>query len=84
MVSALVPGSGELTLDQRHELMSSLQNPLIAGHLMATALIGTMLLVCLVEIARPARWKLCVLRRGRIRHRSRPGDRDFSGGVGLS
>ncbi|MFF3397911.1 cytochrome P450 [Streptomyces sp. NPDC002659] len=44
MVAALAPGSGELTLDQRHELVSNLQNFLIAGHLTTTALIGSTLL----------------------------------------
>ncbi|TQK50675.1 hypothetical protein FBY35_1017 [Streptomyces sp. SLBN-118] len=44
MVTALAPGSGELTLDQRHELVSNLQNFLIAGHLTTTALIGSTLL----------------------------------------
>lgn len=44
MVEALAPGSGELTLDQRHELVSSFQNFLIAGHLTTSALIGTTLL----------------------------------------
>jgi cytochrome P450 len=44
MVLALAPGSGELTLDQRHELVSNLQNLLIAGHLTTTALIGTAVL----------------------------------------
>ncbi|WNO71068.1 cytochrome P450 [Streptomyces sp. AM8-1-1] len=41
MAAALAPGDGELTLDQRHELVSELQNFLIAGHLTTTALIGT-------------------------------------------
>jgi cytochrome P450 len=44
MVAALAPGDGELTLDQRHELVSNLQNFLIAGHLTTSALIGTTLL----------------------------------------
>jgi cytochrome P450 len=44
MVAALAPGTGELTLDQRHELVSNLQNFLIAGHLTTTALIGTTML----------------------------------------
>ncbi|MFF8841190.1 cytochrome P450 [Streptomyces sp. NPDC015127] len=44
MVAALAPGTGELTVDQRHELVSSFQNLLIAGHLTTTALIGTTLL----------------------------------------
>ncbi|MFJ8563829.1 cytochrome P450 [Streptomyces sp. NPDC093514] len=44
MVAALAPGDGELTLEQRHELVTSLQNLLIAGFLTTSALIGTMLL----------------------------------------
>ncbi|MCX5192870.1 cytochrome P450 [Streptomyces sp. NBC_00249] len=44
MVAALAPGDGELTLDQRHELVASLQNLLIAGFLTTSALIGTALL----------------------------------------
>ncbi|WP_031074471.1 cytochrome P450 [Streptomyces sp. NRRL S-118] len=44
LVAALAPGTGELTPDQRNELVSSLQNFLIAGHLTTTALIGTTLL----------------------------------------
>ncbi|MFE5934334.1 cytochrome P450 [Streptomyces sp. NPDC056470] len=49
MVAALAPDTGlgpgtrELTDDQRHELVSNLQNLLIAGHLTTTALIGTAL-----------------------------------------
>ncbi|MFJ3516892.1 cytochrome P450 [Streptomyces sp. NPDC090131] len=44
MVAALAPGDAELTLEQRHELVTSLQNLLIAGFLTASALIGTMLM----------------------------------------
>jgi cytochrome P450 len=44
LVSALAPGDGELSLDQRREIVSNLQNLLIAGHLTTTALIGTALL----------------------------------------
>ncbi|MCM9077452.1 MULTISPECIES: cytochrome P450 [Streptomyces] len=44
MVAALAPGDAELTLEQRHELVTSLQNLLIAGFLTTSALIGTMLL----------------------------------------
>ncbi|WP_327418012.1 cytochrome P450 [Streptomyces sp. NBC_01233] len=44
MVAALAPGDGELTLEQRHELVTSLQNLLIAGFLTTSALIGTALL----------------------------------------
>ncbi|MFF5362554.1 cytochrome P450 [Streptomyces scabiei] len=36
--------AGELTLDHRHQVVSHLQNLLIAGHLTTTALIGTTLL----------------------------------------
>ncbi|MDJ0466715.1 cytochrome P450 [Streptomyces sp. H27-C3] len=43
MTAALVPGTGELTPDQRHEMVAQLQNLLIAGHLTTTALIGTTL-----------------------------------------
>ncbi|MCT4353338.1 cytochrome P450 [Streptomyces sp. Je 1-79] len=49
MVAALAPDTGlgpgprELTRDQRSELVSNLQNILIAGHLTTTALIGTAL-----------------------------------------
>ncbi|MGW7428370.1 cytochrome P450 [Streptomyces sp. NPDC054861] len=39
-----LPGSRPLTEDQRAELVSNLQNLLIAGHLTTTALIGTALL----------------------------------------
>ncbi|OKJ94624.1 cytochrome [Streptomyces sp. CB03234] len=55
LVTALAPGTGELTLDQRHELVSTLQNFLIAGHLTTTALIGTALLHLL---SRPDQWDL--------------------------
>ncbi|MGW6982185.1 cytochrome P450 [Streptomyces sp. NPDC054932] len=44
MVAALAPGEGELALEQRHELVTSLQNLLIAGFLTTGALIGTTLL----------------------------------------
>ncbi|MEU6315645.1 cytochrome P450 [Streptomyces sp. NPDC047014] len=44
MVAALAPGEGELGLEQRHELVTSLQNLLIAGFLTTGALIGTALL----------------------------------------
>ncbi|MFI8961887.1 cytochrome P450 [Streptomyces sp. NPDC053493] len=42
--AGLGPGPRELTSDQRCELVSNLQNLLIAGHLTTTALIGTTLL----------------------------------------
>ncbi|MFE9933129.1 cytochrome P450 [Streptomyces sp. NPDC005533] len=44
MVAALAPGDAELTLAQRHELVTSLQNLLIAGFLTTSALIATTLL----------------------------------------
>ncbi|MFI6148734.1 cytochrome P450 [Streptomyces sp. NPDC051109] len=44
LVAALAPGEGELTLDQRHELVANLQNLLIAGFLTTSALISTALL----------------------------------------
>lgn len=44
MVQALAPGSAELSADQRGELVSNLQNLLIAGHLTTAALIGTAML----------------------------------------
>ncbi|MER6444264.1 cytochrome P450 [Streptomyces venezuelae] len=55
MVAALAPGDAELTLEQRHELVTSLQNLLIAGFLTTSALIGTMLLHLLED---PRRWRL--------------------------
>lgn len=55
LVAALAPGTGELTLDQRHELVATLQNFLIAGHLTTTALIGTTLLHLL---GHPDQWRL--------------------------
>ncbi|MFI5982264.1 cytochrome P450 [Streptomyces sp. NPDC051555] len=44
LVAALAPGKGELTLEQRHELVANLQNLLIAGFLTTSALISTALL----------------------------------------
>ncbi|GAA3471521.1 cytochrome P450 Cyp144 [Nonomuraea roseola] len=44
MVRDLAPGSDDLTLDQRKEIVSNLQNLLLAGHLTATALLGTVVL----------------------------------------
>lgn len=57
MVSALAPGDGDLTPDQRREIVSNLQNLLIAGHLTTTALIGTALLHLLRD--RPQWEMLC-------------------------
>ncbi|WP_405867939.1 cytochrome P450 [Streptomyces sp. NBC_00005] len=48
-------GEGELTLEQRHELVAHLQNLLIAGHLTTTALIGTTVLHLLRH---PRQWEL--------------------------
>src|SRR5262249_39392122 len=59
MVQALAPGTGELTLDQRREIVSNLQNLLIAGHLTTTALIGTAVLHLLRH---PAQWQLLCTR----------------------
>lgn len=44
MIRALAPDSAELSDDQRGELVSNLQNLLIAGHLTTAALIGTAVL----------------------------------------
>ncbi|MFC8918553.1 cytochrome P450 [Streptomyces sp. NPDC057116] len=55
LVAALAPGTGELTMDQRHELVATLQNFLIAGHLTTTALIGTTLFHLLRH---PGQWDL--------------------------
>ena len=41
MVRDLAPGSEDLTLDQRKEIVSNIQNLLLAGHLTTTALLGT-------------------------------------------
>ncbi|MFF0739752.1 cytochrome P450 [Streptomyces sp. NPDC004111] len=41
MTAALIPGTGDLTREQRGEMVSHLQNLLLAGHLTTTALIGT-------------------------------------------
>jgi cytochrome P450 len=59
MVQALAPGTAELTLDQRGELVSNLQNLLIAGHLTTTALIGTAVLHLLRH---RAQWELLCTR----------------------
>ncbi|MFF9978525.1 cytochrome P450 [Streptomyces erythrochromogenes] len=56
MVAALAPGTGELTLEQRHELVTSLQNLLIAGFLTTGALIGTTLLHLLDDDRR--QWRM--------------------------
>ncbi|WP_343240121.1 cytochrome P450 [Streptomyces sp. SID12488] len=56
-------GSAELTLDQRHEVVSHLQNLLIAGHLTTTALIGTTVLHLLRH---PDQWELLCAEPDRI------------------
>ncbi|MGW1717788.1 cytochrome P450 [Streptomyces sp. NPDC002156] len=56
-------GSIELTLDQRHEAASHLQNLLIAGHLTTTALIGTTVLHLLRH---PDQWELLCAEPDRI------------------
>ncbi|MEU6372032.1 cytochrome P450 [Streptomyces sp. NPDC046909] len=55
LTSLTDPESGELTLEQRHELVAHLQNLLIAGHLTTTALIGTTVLHLLRH---PEQWEL--------------------------
>ncbi|MFI1356499.1 cytochrome P450 [Streptomyces sp. NPDC020898] len=64
-VTAVTPGDGsaELTLDQRHEVVSHLQNLLIAGHLTTTALIGTTVLHLLRH---PDQWALLCAEPDRI------------------
>ncbi|WP_423834869.1 cytochrome P450 [Streptomyces manipurensis] len=57
LVAALAPGGGELTLEQRHELVTSLQNLLIAGFLTTGALIGTALMHLLGEEDR-RQWRM--------------------------
>ncbi|MQY10127.1 Cytochrome P450 107B1 [Streptomyces sp. RB5] len=54
MVSGLAPGTGELTPEQRNEIVSQLQNLLIAGHLTTSALIGTTVL----QLLRHDQWHL--------------------------
>ncbi|MFI1047690.1 cytochrome P450 [Streptomyces griseoruber] len=54
-VASAASSPGELTLDERHEVVSHLQNLVIAGHLTTTALIGT----CVLHLLRhPAQWDL--------------------------
>ncbi|MGW1023598.1 cytochrome P450 [Streptomyces sp. NPDC002577] len=57
LIASVAPDArpGELTLDQRHELVAHLQNFLLAGHLTTTALIGTALLHLLRH---PDQWRL--------------------------
>ncbi|WP_214316735.1 cytochrome P450 [Nonomuraea sediminis] len=59
MVRGLAPEAAELTLDQRREIVSNLQNLLLAGHLTTTALLGT----CLLHLLRDrAQWELLCAR----------------------
>lgn len=44
LVGALAPGDGELTFEQRNEIVATLQNFLLAGQLTTGAMIGTTLL----------------------------------------
>ncbi|MDX6351525.1 MAG: hypothetical protein QOF84_6315 [Streptomyces sp.] len=55
IVRAIAPGTAALTDEQRGEVVSNLQNLLIAGHLTTTALIGTTLLHLLRH---RAQWEL--------------------------
>ncbi|WP_405729616.1 cytochrome P450 [Streptomyces sp. NBC_00028] len=55
LVASVVEPGGEITLEQRHELVAHLQNLLIAGHLTTTALIGTTVLHLLRH---PEQWAL--------------------------
>ncbi|WP_406482924.1 cytochrome P450 [Streptomyces sp. NBC_01615] len=63
LIDSLAPGDGELTLDQRHELVAHLQNLLIAGHLTTTALIGSTVLHLLRH---PRQWELLCAEPDRI------------------
>ncbi|MFI6492075.1 cytochrome P450 [Streptomyces sp. NPDC050564] len=63
LIASLAPGDGELTLDQRHELVAHLQNLLLAGHLTTTALIGSTVLHLLRH---PRQWALLRAERDRI------------------
>lgn len=64
IVASVAPeGSAELTLDQRHEAVSHLQNLLIAGHLTTAALIGTTVLHLLRH---PDQWALLCAEPDRI------------------
>ncbi|GAA3738680.1 hypothetical protein HDA32_005274 [Spinactinospora alkalitolerans] len=63
MVRALVPGTGEPTPQQRGEVVSTLMNLLLAGHMSTTALIGTAVLHLLED---RAQWELLCERPGLI------------------
>ena len=55
IVASVAASPGGLTLEERHESVSHLQNLLIAGHLTTTALIGTTVLHLMRH---PAQWEL--------------------------
>ncbi|MFJ6695253.1 cytochrome P450 [Streptomyces sp. NPDC091272] len=63
MNTALVPGTGDLTREQRGHLVSQLQNLLLAGHLTTTALIGSTMLHLLSD---RTRWERLCAAPGRI------------------
>ncbi|MEV0218802.1 cytochrome P450 [Streptomyces sp. NPDC050704] len=64
LIKSLVPDAeGDLTLDQRHEMVAHLQNFLLAGHLTTTALIGTTVLHLLRH---PGQWDLLCAEPDRI------------------
>ncbi|MFI5805113.1 cytochrome P450 [Streptomyces sp. NPDC051561] len=63
MTAALIPGTGDLTREQRREMVSQLQNLLLAGHLTTTALIGTAFLHLLSD---RAQWKMLCAEPDRI------------------
>ncbi|MCX5202799.1 cytochrome P450 [Streptomyces sp. NBC_00237] len=63
MTAALMPGSGDLTREQRAEIVSQFQNLLIAGHLTTTALIGSTVHHLLRD---RAQWELLCAEPGRI------------------
>ncbi|MCX4765816.1 cytochrome P450 [Streptomyces sp. NBC_01275] len=63
IVASVAAGPGELTLEQRHETVSHLQNLLIAGHLTTTALIATTVLHLLRH---PRQWQLLCAEPDRI------------------
>ncbi|MFJ8106270.1 cytochrome P450 [Streptomyces sp. NPDC096132] len=55
IVASVAASKDRLTLDERHEVVSHLQNLVIAGHLTTTALIGTTVLHLLRH---PRQWEL--------------------------
>jgi cytochrome P450 len=63
LIASLAAGDGDLTLDQRHELVAHVQNLMLAGHLTTTALIGTTVLHLLRH---PRQWELLCAEPGRI------------------